>query len=141
MLACRGTPCRARVWVEQSLQDRETNASQRGTVKFLQAATIKSWYGHNLRWGAQRPHGLLARKIWVSCRMNTTSCLAWAFSGSLGDFLGILTSGGGDLGCWVSIEKNWLGVQGGACRGVEDGSPRIRLGWGVAIRRVSRSPM
>lgn len=39
----------ARVWVEQGWQERDSPATETGTIRFLQAASIKSWYGRRLR--------------------------------------------------------------------------------------------
>ena len=39
----------ARVWIEQQSDEHQSLATERGTVKFEQAATIKSWYGGSIR--------------------------------------------------------------------------------------------
>lgn len=40
----------ARVWVEQLWEDSYSMPTESGTVKFIQTATIKSWYGDSLRY-------------------------------------------------------------------------------------------
>ena len=40
----------AHIWVEQHWEDSYTMPTESGTIKFVQTATIKSWYGDSLRY-------------------------------------------------------------------------------------------